>query len=215
MTPPIFSVIDGIQREVTSIPVAIDGVQRELDSMTAMIDGVEREIFSRETKWNKYSVNVKTTYNQVLLDSSYRKYADYTTNSYIAHLYSACTLDPSTGKFNLSGDQLTVKATPQTSSNEGKVQDLVDSTTTWWWDGKLGASGIPKESNHANLETVVKVDPSRMHGSKNEITWYGYRYGVTSTTTRSQGTFIETVSSKDPAAYPDNGEQDGYWYVKI
>ena len=27
--------------------------------------------------------------------------------------------------------------------------------------------------------------------------------------------YIDTVSSKDPAAYPDNGEQDGYWYVKI
>lgn len=39
---------------------------------------------------------------------------------------------------------------------------------------------------------------------------------LTQTTTQEKGDYIDTVSSKDnPNAYPDNGVQDGYWYVKL
>ncbi|MBQ8718344.1 MAG: hypothetical protein IJY66_03680 [Clostridia bacterium] len=33
--------------------------------------------------------------------------------------------------------------------------------------------------------------------------------------TQGQGDYIDSVSSADPAAIPDNGPQDGFWYVKI
>lgn len=31
----------------------------------------------------------------------------------------------------------------------------------------------------------------------------------------AKGTYISDVASTDPNAYPDNGVQDGYWYVKV
>lgn len=34
-------------------------------------------------------------------------------------------------------------------------------------------------------------------------------------TTYSQGTYIEDVESDNENAYPTNGYQDGYWYVKV
>ena len=57
MTPPIYSVIDGVQREITAIPVVIDGVERELEAVTATVQGVEREVFSSKPLyvWEKYT----------------------------------------------------------------------------------------------------------------------------------------------------------------
>ena len=60
---------------------------------------------------------------------------------------------------------------------------------------------------------------------------YGYQYAYTSykitsaqsdtlsigytpyTISQSRGDLIDTVTDADPAAYPENGIQDGYWYV--
>ena len=30
-----------------------------------------------------------------------------------------------------------------------------------------------------------------------------------------KGSYIYDVASNDPNAYPENGVQDGYWYVKV
>lgn len=43
---PLFVTIDGVQKELTSLPGMVDGVQREMSSLLATVDGVAREVFS-------------------------------------------------------------------------------------------------------------------------------------------------------------------------
>lgn len=41
-----------------------------------------------------------------------------------------------------------------------------------------------------------------------------YVYKINTSPTNVRGTYIDDVESDDENAYPDNGIQDGYWYVK-
>lgn len=56
---PMYATVGGVQREITSLPVAVDGVSRKMSSMLGTVDGVQREVFSGTIvyTWKKCEVS--------------------------------------------------------------------------------------------------------------------------------------------------------------
>ena len=46
---PLYVTIDGVQKELTSLPGMVDGVQKDMSSLLATVDGVAREVFAKAT----------------------------------------------------------------------------------------------------------------------------------------------------------------------
>lgn len=161
---PMYTTIDGVQRELTSFPAMVDGVQRDLESLTATIGGVSREIFSSvKYTWEKYSC----------VDA-----------------------------FIITGEETTlagsgvysVKIYNGTTPNSGTT------------DSKFSAVQIGNYIIYRDV-TYLVTNISKLYSN--------YQlYVVPVTVGLSMGDYIETVTSKSADAYPDNGEQNGYWYVK-
>ena len=80
--------------------------------------------------------------------------------------------------------------------------------------GTVTVSGADiKKGQYVNFEGADWY-VSRPYNENNSPVW-GWLYPITSYTTAADPTVIEVVQSSDASAYPENGEQDGYWYVKI
>lgn len=68
------------------------------------------------------------------------------------------------------------------------------------------------ETNDAGdyiYEVEIKTEYGFLSDAKYTIDYTPY------TATASMGSLIDTVKSKETTTYPDNGIQDGYWYVRI
>lgn len=71
----------------------------------------------------------------------------------------------------------------------------------WTADGKSHLYEGTYSYNPSNKTITTDINPS---GS----------FGINSSATK-QGNFLDFVVSDSPTAYPDGGEQDGYWYEKV
>ena len=83
-------------------------------------------------------------------------------------------------------------------------------------DGNVGrapAVYMPKEGAGTLMGSVTSTTFQYPNNGISGNYWYIY---TSSTTSYSQGSYIDQVESDNPSAYPDNGRgSDGYWYVKV
>lgn len=77
-------------------------------------------------------------------------------------------------------------------------------------DGNVAFSSSQKVNETKYGSTLAKLTQITYVSASN-ITYYYLPYTIDET----KGSYIDTVSDVNPDAYPDDGIQDGYWYVKV
>ena len=107
----------------------------------------------------------------------------------VGSMYEGYTFDTATGEFTLTGDVTNVVPGYYASTSKNKIYKYNVSTIT------IPGTSVtaPTTSTIREWDAINAIKESSEKGS----TCYG------------------TVTSEDEAAYPTNGEQDGYWYVLV
>jgi hypothetical protein len=115
-------------------------------------------------------------------------------------IYKTYTFDENTGTITLSD--------PLSTSQSSSANQLSNYTTYPYYYGD--------KSSGATDNTVYKITNITSSGSSSSktYTWYYDKANVIEVTP-SKGEFIEYIIDTDSNTYPDNGEQDGFWWVKI
>ena len=107
----------------------------------------------------------------------------------VGSMYEGYTFDTATGEFTLTGDVTNVVPGYYASTSKNKIYKYNVSTITI-----PGTSATaPTTATIRQWNAINAIKESSEKGS----TCYG------------------TVTAEDEAAYPDNGERDGYWYVLV
>ncbi|MGN0995192.1 MAG: hypothetical protein ACI4PD_08685 [Butyricicoccus sp.] len=90
--------------------------------------------------------------------------------------------------------------------------------------GKINVTGSTSEdppgwANPSSSSTTIDYYYALTIDENDDESPYYYQYRTYSRTAVKEyqkGTYVDTVESADPSAYPENGKHtDGYWYVKI
>lgn len=118
---------------------------------------------------------------------------DISNDGYTTSYGTGYTFDENTGKFTITGvkhsyigDYKVGSVTYHNSSRNSRDENLEEKTFTTIYEW-----------------TITNVTSS-------QITW-DYK---ALTAVQGKGTFVDTVEASDPSAYPDNGKQGNYWYVR-
>lgn len=211
---PVYATIGGTQRELSAIPAMVNGAQRELQSFLATVGGVQRELLASKNKWERYSLKVVTSYEAESAGNTNITQSKDASDRYV-WWYSDCTFDQTTGKFTLSGNNFDTRAYSGAVDNQETIYELLASGCVWT-DGAKNSSSQPSASI-SGLSTVRKLyDSASSHfASSSSIRWTTVVYNAVAVESYERGAYIDTVEDSSADAYPDNGAQGGYWYVKI
>lgn len=138
--------------------------------------------------WAKYNVDSVVTYKDTVT-------SDYNIIdlgiSVVGDYRTGYTFDSDTGLYTLTGDSSASIPLPPTGSSFTRYRETTDKSKI--------------------IRHVKKND--LFAGSS--TTGYLHYATVASTTNHKGDTNYGAVTSTDKNAYPDNGEQDGFWYVRI
>ena len=107
----------------------------------------------------------------------------------VGSMYEGYTFDTATGEFTLTGDVTNVVPGYYASTSKNKIYKYNVSTIT-----------IPGTSATAPTTTTIRQ-------------WNAIN--ATKESSEKGSTCYGTVTAEDEAAYPADGEQDGYWYVLV
>lgn len=148
--------------------------------------------------WKKYTVKETVTEGPpyTLSDDPYRFRYAWNSTSEQVKVASSYSFDTNTGKVTLSGTIVTV-------------------TINKWTDAypyKLNSGSIYTTSSNAIVikDSDLWIDDEGRYS----ITCEQFAAVPTTTTSYSAGTYVEDVTSTSSSAYPTNGQQGGYWYIK-
>lgn len=183
-----------------------DGTYKKIKKLYADIDGVYKLIFAKATVWKKYKVIKTTTYEKVetqnpssvtFQNNGSYAFADPDSSSPTPYSFNKNTglFSPKTKLQTIAASNIGnhMKYTPKSVYFQGATSVAVNPTSRTVYTGYVSHSGNSLTGYNVNFE---------------------YMYTSQEITTNTQGDYIEDIESDDPSAYPDNGYQDGYWYVK-
>lgn len=179
---------NGAVKEVTQLPTGYNGAVIQASGLYCGYQGAKSLVFGRY-RWEKW--DIKTSRLYVLKRGN--GFAGYSKSS---NFYDNYSINQSSGIVSLSGKSISAFSVSQ-------IQDAINRGYIWT------ATGIPNEEGKA-LYNVVKV--SDISGPYIA----GFKYNLQLDDVYTKGdTLLGTVQSDSPNSYPDNGEKDGFWYVKI
>lgn len=209
---PIYVNVGGAQKVLSDVYANIDGAQRRVTTMYANIDGSQKNLMGY--KWAKYN----PVYEKVTTKTDSVHLYDSINGWYYDFAYkpgSELSFDTATGYFSgLDTEKVTssFKGKDTSSSRDSLLLGYQDNTDGRIWNGFAsppfyGIMGyyIPKGATIA----VDSDEKGATYSYTNNITIYSSEPSTT-----EHGDFIEYVTSNDETAYPDNGLQDGYWYIR-
>ena len=155
-----------------------------------------------------YSLDIANEYTFRHISSDDGWYDDYYPNYISGYtLYSTQTLDKSSGEVSYTGGF----AAPSSSAIKTFCIDLKASLGVEA-DSAASAYRQYDKSVSGNIETFhVRIIAAT---DNYEIAIDEKKVVANNTYSDAQGSYIEDVTSSDYNAYPDNGVQDGYWYVR-
>ena len=190
-----YAMVDGVMREIVGWPVMVDGAVRELDGGYAEVEGAMRLVYKKYL-WEKWSTQAVTKYreqrgpriilNSLFYGSDISLYRDYSFNN-------------TTGKFSFSRKGSTPKFY--------YCDPISDAFQTY----RFG-----KRYDETIMEEYVDAEDRSEKEEQVCYTLYGHMHTAIPYQEYLKGTnLLEKVSSAKPNAYPENGEQDGFWYVQI
>lgn len=232
--------INNTARKVKGIYVGVNGVARKVTKGYIGVGGVARLFYAGYT-WKRY--NVSTTWSSSLYarytDMSTGTFllSIYNCNgtplkitlfsSYSDTTNSTCTLscNSSTGIFtcsNYKGSNVRYNSTIGSNIFDYEAEFPTNSYCAYAVildcnDLDITSIGSPESSEDYNSYRRVSMYPGShkyafrkyFNGSNNYVEAYQ------STKSEQIGSYIDTVSSSNPNAYPINGKHtDGYWYIK-
>ena len=204
---PIYTTAAGVQRELTAVSSAVSGVQRELELVNAAAAGVQREIFAAGFRWERYAVAQMVqvteetgTVSGIANGESCYYYSGTKTESEILSVYTN-----SEGSFvRLAGTGYRNKtATVTMAELSGNLSGL------WFEQKPTVISRYDVYAEHAYFGNGQYVTANNKTGEEN-----GIGYSKIASVVQTKGDLIDIVIDPDENAYPENGEQGGYWYVK-
>ena len=210
---PVYATIGGTQRELSSVPAMVNGAQRELQSFLATVGGVQRELLAAKTRWERYKVKTATSYEMEKSGTSSKKVSRDDNNCYV-YAYSSCTMNQTDGTFTLSGAMERNRPSSTRNNNQETIDEFLAAGLVWWRGSATNEnSDSPSASIYAELSSVYKITGGT--AGAGYITWLHDIYIAKPVETQERGSYIDTVEDSSADAYPDNGAQGGYWYVKI
>ena len=214
--------VGGVAKTLAGGYVNIGGVWKTICKSYSNINGVWKPTYKTGEvtfTWKKYAVEqvvVSTTYSlDIANEYTFRHissddgwYDDYYPNYISGYtLYSTQTLDKSSGEVSYTGGF----AAPSSSAIKTFCIDLKASLGVEA-DSAASAYRQYDKSVSGNIETFhVRIIAAT---DNYEIAIDEKKVVANNTYSDAQGSYIEDVTSSDYNAYPDNGVQDGYWYVR-
>lgn len=207
---PTYTSVDGVSREHTNWPLAVDGISRETVSMLGSVDGIQREVFAASV-WEKYSVTKTSTFSAERNECS--AFATVPSHKYVFFFESYTRAG---NKFKLSGDSTRYMPYGTSSSSDRSKLWTVYHTDCIYTSGNVyseaNSENLAKEQSQS-LSKVYELDVMKSDFCPAKLG--GYKIELIEQVSISKGSFIGMVGDRDPNAYPENGEQDGCWCVKI
>lgn len=195
--------IDGTKYEIKGGKCLVDGTGYAIKKGRTLVEGTGYDI-GFTYKWQKYELKVgitKTLQNSTLILSASQ-------NIYYYSYYSTTSLSSST----VTAEDLGLKGMVRDGKN---VLDISAETSVFTL-----ASNPDAFFNEPHQWSVIAESayPSVAYLMRGIGSYSGYILSYSAKfepSSVSAGSYIEDVESEDENAYPDNGVQDGYWYVKI
>ena len=198
----LYANVEGGGKLLTSLYTNIDGSYKQLSAMYSNINGASKQIFpyaitNTETtttgsttayKWNMYSVTTEWgwTYSSSSIDVTFNE-GDYITEM------SGFSIN-SSGEFIFEG-----------YNNWMVGYDMGDFTINGpYWIVGTGSSAYTIYEGPADVYEMSNTSYHVNPGSCMELC---------TRQEESAGGFISTVTSTSRSAYPDDGSQDGYYYI--
>lgn len=205
--------VEGVEKTLAGGYCNIGGVWKTICKSYSNINGIWKPMYKTGDvtfTWKKYAVNVgddviSYKFNKISGDIYYvatsgdaslwgNFYNDVL--SKVDYLYGSRSLDGTTGVVTYSGTKYDIKTT--WSSLEEFRNDIRTSFRYFQYNGY-----------HYELEGVTNTYSGEgVSMEKQEV------QEVITAGEQTCGEYIEDVTSSDYNAYPDNGVQDGYWYVR-
>ena len=183
----LFMAVNGAVKKVVQWPIGYAGSVKEIDGIYAGVNGSSRRIFGRY-RWQRYSILTNTI--------------EYIERGAVGHLYKE------------ENDRLWLY--PEIEIQNGEVVAKGDDEIFYLYEGDsfpFRENGIDyKYSDGCEFFGTIRYTYS---DNTTDITCDYYNLLVATREEYSRGSFIDEISSDDVNAFPENGVQDGYWYVKI
>lgn len=188
---PTYEASAGAKREVTQLPAGHDGAVRQLDGAYAGHAGAGKMIFGRY-RWEKWDVKEDTVYfivEKELVDNV-SKYGTDSVNFYTEVSLIENVIMP-------AGEEITMTAMQS-------------------YNTKIYETYPYLFARDSGKRYVIKVDRASRVNSNSGVRYYGDQLTVSSRIENVKGNnLLGIVQSDNPSAYPENGVQDGYWYVRV
>lgn len=201
---PIYTNIGGAQKPLKELYTNINGVQKKIFPLYANIGGVQKNLLGYE--WAKYHIAYK---QESSYEENYHLIPEASDGS-IAITESSPTLDQSTGLlkhvYNINYPLFTESMRRLTGTRNRLLYFFGNELSSVTADKDLIQSGV--KYAYYIKESVVITD-NTYYFNVSELMIYS-----SSVSTTEHGDFIEYVKSDVESAYPDNGIQDGYWYIR-
>lgn len=205
--------LEGVEKTLTGGYCNIGGVWKTICKSYSNINGVWKPTYwvgEVTFTWKRYDVNVgddaiSYKFNKISSNLWYvgdeedvAQWGEFYNNvlSNVDYLYNSCSLDSTTGVVTYSGTKYNIETT------WSSLKEFRDDTGTWTRHCQYNGyhyylSGITNQYSGEGVEM-----------RKQEI------QQVVTEGEKTQGSYIDDVTSSDYNAYPENGVQDGYWYVR-
>lgn len=190
--------IGGVLKELAGGYCNIGGAWKAICKSYATVNGVWKPIWKADEivlyTWKKYKVNTASETTYSLVESTAITYVSSTVwNSDMDNyggetIYKTMSFDDATGNITFSDSIGTI-------TSRANMKTLVNT--------------------YGNTYAYVKGYCKFKIDSDDELCRIVMMTNGETTTTQSQGNYIEDVISENYNAYPDNGIQDGYWYVRL
>ncbi|MBS5279990.1 MAG: hypothetical protein KHY27_00205 [Butyricicoccus pullicaecorum] len=179
---------NGAKKESSEIPVGYLGAVAQTNGLYCGYQGAKLLVFGRY-RWEKWDIKTSRLY-------VFKKGNGFGTYPKSSYFYDNYSINQSSGIVSLSGKSISVSSVSQ-------IQDAINRGYIWT------KTGIPNEEGKALFNVVKVSDISGPYIA-------GFQYNLQLDDVYTKGdTLLGTVQSDSPNSYPNNGEKDGFWYVKI
>ena len=173
--------------------IGVNGIAKKIKkAYVGDESGRARLCYTAVTEWERYSAISNTKYEQVTTSNVSGINSNVGTSETWYYSASGFTFSETTGKYSLKSP----------SSLKG-LQIPIGAANGYFDNAYVIMTSSSGSTMYYNCKSY-----------NNAYLTFQTRYTANKTTQYSKGSYIDTVESDNENAYPDEGYQNGYWYVK-
>lgn len=223
---PLYGGVGGAQKEINAVYAGVGGAVKQLNSLLAGVGGASKELLI--SKWKKYKIDYELIDKGTVTVTSYRLSSTKYSLSQFPKLETAYTIiaprTRSAENFADSDDTYNSSAVTQERNVYFKTTDtkLYGTDFIAWLQDKSYQNYYISCTGGYTASNPPIIYSGRTGNSMLAISSYsiidGEIQSVTGKCIRNKligpGDYISDITSNNPSEYPDNGIQNGYWYIK-